>query len=360
MLGSKRGRARGLGLGFGAAICFTCAAAPAQEPSPQTTNAVRGLVAQGEALVQAGDCVQALDRFRRAYALLPAPTVALREARCLVKLGRLIEGSEKYESVRRFEESGSTPPAFKRAAEEATEAIAELRERIPKLKLTIVGPGADSPDLVVHIDGNVVPSALLGVEQPIDPGDHILRAAAGVTSSASRPLSFIERKTYIVELELEVRTGGLSLPPAGPESTGGPAPIASIAPAVSVPPVAPLAREESTQRTWGWVVVGAGGAGLGVGIISGILALNSKSNLDDLCSPPGSDAGQSCPSSVEGDLSTFRTGRTVSYVGFGAAAVGIAVGIGLLVTAPADRGVQAKSTLVPWIDLGAAGVRGAF
>jgi hypothetical protein len=97
-----------------------------------------------------------------------------------------------------------------------------------------------------------------------------------------------------------------------------------------------------------------------VGIVSGILALNSKSTLDDVCSPPGSDAGQICPSSAEGDLSTFRTGRTVSYVGFGAAAVGIAVGLGLLVTAPPERHVQARSTLVPWFDLGAAGVRGAF
>jgi len=311
---------------------------------------VRDLVAQGEALAKAGDWGQALDRFRRAYVLVPAPTVALREARCLVKLGRLIEGSEKYETVKRFEVAGTPPPAFKKAAEEAVEALVELRERIPKLKLTIVGPGSDSPDLVVYIDRAVVSAALLGVEQPIDPGNYTISAAVGVTSSASRRVSFIERKSYILELEL--RPGKLSLPAAAPVSGGVPAPTPA--------PIAPLVREESTQRTWGWVAVGAGGVGLGVGVVSGILALNSQSNLDDLCSPPGSAAGQMCPSSAESDLSTFRTGRTVSYVGFGVAAVGIAVGLGLLATAPADGDVQAKSALVPWLDLGAAGLRGAF
>lgn len=351
MLRSGWGRSRGLGLSLCAAIWLAASAAPAQEPSARTKRAVRELVADGENLFNAGDCTQALDRFRRAYALMPAPTVALREARCLVKLGRLIEGVEKYEEARRGESTPNPPIAFLKAAHEAKIAIADLRGRIPKLKLTVTGPGADSPELVVFIDKERVPSALLGVEQPVDPGNHTLLAAVGETSSAMQSASFAERKSHVITLEL--RPGPLPVPlpsPAGAAKSG------------ADPGGAPTASDGSAQRTGGWIALGAGGVGLGLGIVSGILALNGKSSLDEICAPPGPDGSRACPSSAENDLSTFRTERTLSYVGFAVGAVGIGVGVSLLLTAPSDGEVPAPpaATLVPWIGLGAAGLRGTF
>src|SRR5262245_7291277 len=282
MLRRGWGRSRRFGLGLGMAIWLAASAAVAQEPSARTKRAVRELVADGENLFNAGDWAKALDRFRRAYALVPAPTVALREARCLVQLGRLIEGAEKYEEARRGESTPNPPPAFLKAAQEAKTAIADLQARIPKLNLTITGPGADSPDLVVYIDQERVPPALLGVEQPVDPGTHTILAAVRESSSAMQQASFAERKSHTLTLEL--RPGRLPVPLPSPATT-----------AKSGPDSAPPIEDGSAQRTWGWIAGGAGGFGVVLGLVSGIVALNGKSSLDDVCAPAGADGTRMCP-----------------------------------------------------------------
>jgi uncharacterized protein HemY len=66
-------------------------------PTDQATRDVarelgdRGVEAYGK-----GDWEQARQLFHQAFQLVPAPTLAIREADALVKLGRLVEAREGY------------------------------------------------------------------------------------------------------------------------------------------------------------------------------------------------------------------------------------------------------------------------
>jgi hypothetical protein len=330
------------------AITLGVAGARAEEPSARTKNAVRELVREGGALAEENRWDQALDRYRRAYALIPAPPIAVLEARALEKLGQLIEAAERYEQLKRSELPLGSPLAYTRAVEEAQVAAEALRLRIPRLKLTVVGHGADDAALAVGIENEPVPAALRGVDQPVNPGAHLVWAQVPGRSAAHRRVVLLEGKSYVVELELRE---GAELPNMPPPAAPAPAPDAA-------PPPSPAA--ESDRSTWGWVAVGAGAAGVTAGLITGFMALDRKSTLDGACTT-GTGETLRCPATAQDDLDAYRAYRVASYVGFGVGVVGVGVGLALLLTgddtAPPQSG---KVTLRPFFGPGSAGVRGAF
>ena len=78
----------------------------------------------------------------------------------------------------------------------------------------------------------------------------------------------------------------------------------------------------------GYVALAVGGAGLIVGGVTGGLALSKRSDLDD---NPACNDGK-CSSSIQPDIDSFRTMRTVSTVGFVAGGVCAGLGVVLLLT----------------------------
>lgn len=83
--------------------------------------------------------------------------------------------------------------------------------------------------------------------------------------------------------------------------------------------------------------MGGGALGLVLGGVTGALAFSKKRTLDD--SPACADG--KCLHSVEGDVSSLRTFRTVSTIGFVAGGVLTATGVVLLLTSN-DSSAQAK------------------
>src|ERR1043165_8586206 len=77
------------------------ALAQTNEPSEATREQARGLAAQGYDALQRKDYAVAEDLFRRADALVHAPTIVVDHARALVGLGRFVEAHERYELVMR-------------------------------------------------------------------------------------------------------------------------------------------------------------------------------------------------------------------------------------------------------------------
>jgi len=78
------------------------------------------------------------------------------------------------------------------------------------------------------------------------------------------------------------------------------------------------------QKPLAWALVGVTGAAATAGAVLGAIAWDTKSGLDDSCGPNGDN----CPAGSEGEIDTFRTTRTVSYVSFG---LGAATAIGAVV-----------------------------
>ncbi len=88
-----------------------------------------------------------------------------------------------------------------------------------------------------------------------------------------------------------------------------------------------------------------------VGMVSGIVMLDKKSELDDQCRPL-------CPRSARSELTAFRAARTVSAIGYGIGFLGLGIGAGLLLTAP--KRVEAGPAVSAVVGLGTLALDGRF
>jgi hypothetical protein len=313
------------------------ARARAAEPDDATKNAARDLAQRAAEAYEAGDHAAAQDLFHRAYALVPAPTLALREARALEKLGRLVEAVEAYVRTTRTPIAPGAPEVFQQAVNEARDELARLRPRVPRLKVSV--EGAASSDLEVAIDGKPLRRELIGVGTPIDPGTHSVTASTASGSGASTSVSVKEGEETAIVLRLEPGKAPVRAPP---RSEG----------AVGVPERA-VADTGSSQRTWAIVGFAAGGVGIGVGVVTGLMATSRHSKASDACAENRCASGSPAAEDVE----AFRSLRTVSTIGYVVGAVGIAAGTTLLLTAPKERKTAWVS---PYLGPAAAGVTGSF
>ena len=283
------------------AALLTTSSAFAQDAELRT--AARDLATQGAQAFEAGDYAQASDFFRRAHELVPAPSIALLRARSLAKLGHLLEAIDIYEQTARFKLPDDAPEAYSQAVETARSEMEDVRRRLPRLKLILIGV-ASNEHPQVSMDDKATPDALLGVERPINPGQHRIEARVAGQLRATRELSMVEGQNYQVELDIR---------PVQP----APKPVVAA-------PASDTAQPHSWQKTGGYVALGVGALGIGIGTYTGIVALNRKSELDSVCNP-------NCPPSSAGDIDSFRSNRTISYVSFGVGIASAATGVALLV-----------------------------
>src|SRR5262245_9231993 len=153
------------------AIVLAAPAAHAQKGTDlETKSLARKLATEGQKLFDAGDYAAALEKFNLADSLNPAPTLGLRAARCLVKLGRVVEASERYLDVTRVQLDRTANATLRKAQADAVGEREKLLPTIPTLKIEIEGPVGSG--ITVTIDEKPVPDALIGQKRPTDPGAH--------------------------------------------------------------------------------------------------------------------------------------------------------------------------------------------
>lgn len=322
---------------------FGLATPAAAQPPPDAEavrDAARELGREGVRRYDEGDWEGARQAFRQAYRLMPAPTLALREARALVKLSRLVEAAEAYDRAASVKIDLSSPPAFRDAVTDALLEAEALRPRIPRVVIKLDGADVASPGLTVRVDGVAVPASTLGAPRPIDPGAHRIEAvASGRTRPVVETVSLRESELRAVVLRVEPPVAAAAPPtplPAGP------------------PPRSDGPESTGSQRIVGWCAIGLGSAALAVGVTTGILTLSRKSDLDDQC------VRGRCPPSAEPDLEAFRTFRTVSTIGYVTGALAVGTGVALLLTATDTPQRVRSAHIEPWVGPGRVGLRGAF
>jgi hypothetical protein len=149
------------------AVLLAAPSARAQDYDQAAKDVARRYAEEGIAAHEHGDYPAAVQSFTKAYRVLGAPTVGIRLARSLAKLGRLIEARKVYEGVIATPVKKDDPPVFAQAVTDARAELAELGPRIPTLEITLA-PGVSSPML----DGAAVAPDALGKPTPIDPGAH--------------------------------------------------------------------------------------------------------------------------------------------------------------------------------------------
>lgn len=318
---------------IGAAIVAASSAGWAQQDDATRAQA-RELAQRGSDAFTSGDFNGAQDLFHRAYMLVQAPSLSLREARALVKLGRLVEALDAYARTTRTPVDDKSPPAYREAVDAASSELQALRPRVPQLKIIVEG-GAGGASTVT-VDGKAVSPALIGVASAANPGKHEIVATSGNGSSARGSVELVEGETKEVHLTLAAGGGAVT---AATTSTHD----VSVAP--SHPP----------QRLWGFVALGVGAAGLGTGLVAGLMATSKHSSAQSECPNSVCVAG----SQGEKDLDSFRTLRTVSTIGYVVGGVGAAAGVTLLLLTPKSPRSQSASVHVV-VSPSSLGVVGAF
>jgi hypothetical protein len=321
---------------FVAALLLSSAARSEQDDATKAT--ARDLAQRAAIAYDSNDYQTAQDLFRRAYALVPAPTLSVREARALEKLGRWVEAVEAYVRTLRSELGPDAPEVFEKAQREAREELARLRPRVPRLKVVLEGAAA-SRSVIVTLDGRPLRPALIGVDTLADPGQHTVDAAApdGKHSTEVVTLAEAESKTVVLRISSAGLASESSVPPKR-----APDVVANHAPE---PP--------SNQRTWGIAALGIGIAGVGVGAVTGLLAADRHASAELRC------PGDRCVEGSAGadDVEAFRTLRTASIIGYVTGVIGIGVGTTLLLTAPPK---PKKSGIRPLIGPNSVGATGWF
>lgn len=230
------------------------------------------------------------------------------------KLGRLLEAERDYETIR------TDPKADSPSVESAAGALQDLRPRIPKLvvKLTTATSGVN-----VTIDGH---DTKVPVTVNVNPGTHSVVATRGTDQVFRRDVTMAESTTIEVFVDAPA--------PAAPPVV---APAAS--PSASPSGMADTSPSNSSQKTWGYVAIGAGAA---FAVLGGVAYLQTRSAItdyNDTCND------KTCTGDFDAANSKKNTWGAISYVGLAGAVIGVGVGITLLVTAPkTETGVTVKAS----------------
>lgn len=288
----------------GAAPSSARAAPPGSTPSGGSTSwgkaavhkeQARALTHKGDELYDDGKYEEAYYFYNEALQRYNAPPIAFSRAQCLVKLGRLLEARAQFASLTEADLPPMSPREFLQAQAEASVELAKIRLRIPALRITVT----DAPPeiLKVSVDGKDAPH----LDQPIqvDPGEHMVVARVQGGTTVARAIVVPEGTT--TRLEISMIPSALN-------------PRRSLVPAI--------------------VAFGVGAVGLGVGVVTGVMA-----------------AGQDKPGLT-----------AASMVGLGVGGLGIGAGTTLLLVRSTGWSGHTSTELARRAPLSGGGlmVRGTF
>jgi hypothetical protein len=142
------------------------------DPTAEEKAAARALATQGAEALKLNHYAEALDLVTRAEALVDAPTHLLMIARAQTGLGKLVAAQETYLRLLHVELRADAPGAFKKAQVDAKDELAAIEPKIASLRIVV--DGAAQKKATVKLDDVIVPTVLLNVFRPVDPGPHVI------------------------------------------------------------------------------------------------------------------------------------------------------------------------------------------
>lgn len=295
-------------------LLFAPALARAQDDMGAARERARPIAHDAYLRFEAGDYPAAIDLFRQAEAIYHAPPHLLFIARSQVKLGRIMDAHKSYLAVTSEKLAAYAPDAFRQAQGEAQVELAELRKRIPVVKVII--RGVDAKRVRVSIDATVVtprpdghelaPGAHTIVAEQLDGGERIVKRIA---------LAEGARDDVVFELT-------------------PPRPARRIEPA-------PPAEETHSLLVPSLVCFGVSAAALAAGAATGIVSLRKVEAIKERC------VDNHCPPADESEADEARAlghASTVLLVVGGAA---LAAGVTLLIVGWPDDDSAARLELRP-------------
>lgn len=273
--------------------------------------AAESLFREGRELRAAGNLESACLKFKASQALDPSPGTLLNLADCHLAQGKTATAWAEFVAASRLARD---------RGKEKQEAEATLRskELEPNLSYLTLQVKSAVQGLTLRRDGELVIPAAFGSRLPVDPGHHVLEAAAP------------GYQTWKLEFEVGASKANLSIEVPPLEPSGG---AATPPPAAAMPE--PQADSSSTvpeqrRSALPWVIGGIGGALLIGGGVAGGLALSSNRAALDRCPDP-----EHCKDPKARSLASRRdTEALMADIGVGAGLAGIGVAAYLLLSQP--------------------------
>lgn len=263
------------------------------------------------ALLEGNKAAEACRKLEESQRLDPGVGTLLYLADCYQQTGRTASAWATFKEAAYM--------AKARADEREAVALEQAQKLEPTLSYLTLEVTATSGELTLLHDGKVVGQPLWGTAFPVDPGVHQLEASAPGKKqwTASVDIAPGPHQERVIVPALE----------DAPPETLTPPPVQSERPAE--PP-----SDGRTQRTVGWVLLGAGSAAVVTGGIFALLARGDDSDAEAECRP---DRTQLCnPAGVE-LAESAKTKATLAGVSAGVGLAAAGAGITLLLTAPSGE-----------------------
>ncbi len=233
-------------------------AQPAPGPDAADRDTARKLLDDGDGAFEKKDYQAALKAYSAAHAIMGVPSTGVAVAKAQAAMGLLLEARDMALEVTRMPQSVKEPAAFAEARKEAFDLAAQLDPRIPSIE---VKPSGLAPNVVfeVSIDGTPIPAAAALLPRRVNPGAHHIVVKAPGYADGSADVTALEGAK--LEAPIELKSGG---PPLAPKTDA--------------------TKDDDSKKDDGAhtgmsvllpIGIATTGAGLAVGIGTGIAALNN-------------------------------------------------------------------------------------
>lgn len=294
----------------------------AQSRPTQALDPAEKLFEEGRTAMATKDYVTACARFESSHKLSPGGGVLANLGDCEERRGRLIAARDAFKSAAElFTKADKKQYALERAS--------SIERTIPRFTVDVSEPKPEG--LEVLLDGKPLTARS---ETQLDPGTYavVLRAPKHRDKTYSVTLAAGEKRTLTTErLEAD-------------------APL--VAPAPEKPQVVVSDSSGMPWRTTGFILAGVGAVGLGVGAVTGLMAIGSAGTVRDSCNRTTTPAVCTSQEGLDA-MSSGSTQSTLSTVGFVAGGTLLAAGIVMIVVAPKG---DKKTAIAPMMGPGAGGV----
>lgn len=339
---------------LGLVLSRPAAAATDEEKAGARAAAMEGLAAYNEKR-----WAEVLDLFTRAEELVHSPMHLLYIGRAHVELGNMVRAQEALMKASRQKLDPDSPPAFERARDTAAEELKALEPRIPYITLKLEGATRDA--VTVTMDGDKIPSALVGVRRPVDPGNHTFEASGPGVQATPVTVSVSEAEKKEAVLVVKIDQAAAAAAAAKKENPAGSDKATGAAAGAGGPPgqdEGPAEEGPNALRIASYSALGVGALGFGLGIGFGLKANSKRDEANSLCDSRG------CPESQKDAInaadSAANSASTMAVVGFVLGGVGLAAGATLFVLSTPKEKPPNAAFVRPWIGVGSAGVSGRF
>jgi hypothetical protein len=251
-------------------------------------------------LFKQGNVKGACAKLDESFNLDPKTQTLFSLAKCRQREGRVATAWVQFnELVKRGEREGDAT----KLAEYKAKA-AEVDRLVPRATLRL----ETHPEVTeVRLDGKPLPRSEWSAPIPIDPGEHVFHFAGTGKLETEKRINLRESETITVDIDPLRDAGAGTTDPQAGGAAGGAA-----------------STKDGSSPTLGYILGGVGIAAIGVGAITGIVAINEKSTADerfDRRDPTFKDSDDSASSMA-----------LVSTISFVVGLIGVGAGTYLILT----------------------------